>query len=308
MNYDLLVIGNEREGIERAFSSARSGRNVAAAEDEAIASPSLELLHAAAENLVASGDVSIESWRAEVERLTCCQAESDHAEMDRLGIERMSGTILFDSDASVNIASGGKNRLVSAMEIVVACGTRSRQPASFHMDGRFVLGIESLLAMPAIPHSVVVVGAGSTGINAAILLSKLGIEVTVVDEHEHLHDICGMFDGSFAGVQHLNIAFRLGEEVIGTGLRADMSAVVRMNSGRVLTADAILVCVGREGKTESLNLEAAGVGLDERGRVWCDGQGRTWAKRIVAVGVVAGVSSFDATRRAGDVTPATLRA
>ena len=50
----------------------------------------------------------------------------------------------------------------------------------------------------------------------------------------------------------------------------------------------VAVCVGRVGNTESLHLEAAGVGLDERGRVWCDANGGTWASHITAAGDVVG--------------------
>ena len=64
----------------------------------------------------------------------------------------------------------------------------------------------------------------------------------------------------------------------------------RLASGRVVTADTILICVGRAGKTNGLRLEAAAVGLDDRGRLWCDEQGQTWAPGITAVGDVAGAS------------------
>lgn len=84
-----------------------------------------------------------------------------------------------------------------------------------------------------------------------------------------------------------DIAFRLGDEVIGIE-PSDRQAVVRLASGRVLKGDAALVCAGREGRTDGLDLESVGVGLDERGRVWCDARGRTWNPQITAVGDVVG--------------------
>ena len=89
-------------------------------------------------------------------------------------------------------------------------------------------------------------------------------------------------------MQSLDIAFRLGDEMIGVETRGDDSVAVRLASGKVFIAQTALVCVGRVGETESLNLEAAGVGVDERGRVWCDAKGGTWASHITAVGNIVG--------------------
>ena len=296
MTYDLLVIGDEREGIDRAISAAREGRRVAVigARDTI---PSLDVLQRAADHLAELPAVTMAAWRAEVTRLTRCQMLADCAEMECLGIDRVSGKVQFVSETSIEVVDCGESRVLSGARIVVACGTRSRLPASLQCDGRFVLGVESLLELDDVPQSVIVVGAGETGLAAAILLAKLGVEVTVVDEHVSLREVCGIFDGSFDAVQSLQIAFRLGDEVIGTERRLDLQAAVRLSSGGVLTADAILICVGREGKTDGMNLEVAGVGLDERGRLWCDARGQTWSSRIVAVGDIVGFSCQSARLR-----------
>ena len=315
MLYDLLVIGDEREGVGRAIAAAQLGRRVAVISDPETA-PSLKLLVQALENLPTNGRVAIQdqdsslsrrsdaittrptklrvstmtAWRTEVERLWRRQISADHSLMDSLAIDRITGNAEFESEVSVRIIGCSKPQIVSGTEIVIACGTKSLQPFSFHCDGRRVLVVESLLELTSVPRSTIVVGAGETGFAAAILLARLGSEVTVIDDHDSFFEICRMFGDSFDAIQKLHIAFRLGEEAIGVEQRSENQTMVRLASGREMTAEVILACVGREGKTNRMNLDSAGVGFDERNRVWCDVHGKTWSSRIVAVGSVVGFS------------------
>ena len=316
MLYDLLVIGDEREGVGRAIAAARLGRRVAVISDPET-SPSLKLLMDAVENLSINGRLAaaegrdpsfarrailvssrlaklrvstMTAWRTEVERLWQRQISADHSQMDSLAIDRISGNAEFVSQMSVRITGCCSPQVVSGTEIVIACGTKSLKPASFHCDGRRVLVVESLLQLTSVPKSTIVVGAGETGFAAAVLLARLGSEVTVIDDHDSLFEICRMFGDSFDMIHELPIAFRLGEEAIGVEKRSENQAIVRLGSGREMTAEVILACVGREGRTETMKLESAGVGFDERNRVWCDDRGQTWSPRIVAVGSVVGFS------------------
>ena len=303
MFYDLLVIGDDPKGLERAVAASRLGQRIAVVCDLE-KPPSVELLGKGADLLVRTGplvkeqgekqtgegtpDVTMRGWRTEVQRLSARLGSSRDAQMRALGIEQLWGRARFIAATTVEIADEDQNRIASATKIVIACGTVSRKPASFQIDGRRVVVAESLLALDEIPRSALVVGAGTTGRTVAIALARLGVEVTVVDEQLSLFDVSRMFDDSLELFQSLQIAFRLGEEVIGTEASTRGSPAIRLASGRILRADAVVICVGREGNTQGLNLESANVGLDERGRVWCDAAGQTWSPQIVAVGDVVG--------------------
>ena len=303
MFYDLLVIGDDPEGLERATAASRLGQRIAVVCDLE-KPPSVELLGKGADLLVqtrplvkeqgekqtgeGTPDVTMRGWRMEVQRLSAQSSSTRDAQMRALGIEQLWGRARFIAATTVEIADEDQNRIASATKIVIACGTVSRQPASFQIDGRRVVVAESLLALNEMPRSALVVGAGTTGRAVAIALARLGVEVTVVDEQLSLFDVSRMFDDSLELFQSLQIAFRLGEEVIGTEASSRSSAAIRLASGRILRADAVVICVGREGNTPGLNLESANVGLDERGRVWCDAAGQTWSPQIVAVGDVVG--------------------
>jgi NAD(P) transhydrogenase len=287
MDYDLLVIGEDRCGIERAMASARSGDRVGVVKPRN-SMTSLDTMRLAAFNIAENGRTSMAAWRAEAARLNGCQCFAENAELDAAGVELIYGSASFKSSSIVEVRGRDDRREVSCREFVLACGCRSRLPRYLQENGRFVVTLETLLNLNDVPRSMIVVGGGESGLSAAIMLAGLGVEVTVVDEHATLSELCGLFDAKFDAIQTLNIAFRLDDEVVGTELRPNRQTAVRLASGRVLAADAVLVCLGKEGNTEGLNLDAVGVGIDEHGRVWCDPDGQTWTSHISAVGDVVG--------------------
>ena len=298
MNYELLVIGNGREAIDGAIASARRGQRVALVETKAVVSEaaSIEVLRQAVNNLAKSGSTSMSDLRNEVNHIGRCQRAADRAELECLGIDVFSGDVQFVAADTVEVRSGDDVNSIQADNVLVACGTKSARPGHIRFDGRLVVDVESLLTLDELPRSMIVVGAGETGLDYALLLGSLGIDVTVIDEKANAFDVCGglMGDARLFEMQSLDIAFRLGDEVIGVEVRADDRAAVRLASGKVFIANAVLVCVGRVGETDRLNLEAVGVGLDERGRVWCDANGGTWASHIKAAGDVVGFRATSA--------------
>ena len=292
MNYELLVIGNGREAIDGAIVSARQGLRVALVETKAVSedAASIEVLRQAVNNLAKNGSTSMSELRNEVARMGRCQRAADRAELERLGIDVCSGDVRFVTANTVEVQSDDDVNSIQANNVLVACGTKSARPGHIRFDGRLVVDVELLLMLDELPRSMIVVGAGETGLDYALLLGSLGVDVTVIDEQANVFDVCGglMDDSRLFEMQSLDIAFRLGDEVIGVETRGDDRAAVRLASGKVFVADAVLVCVGRVGETDRLNLEAVGVGLDERGRVWCDANGGTWASHIRAAGDVVG--------------------
>jgi pyruvate/2-oxoglutarate dehydrogenase complex dihydrolipoamide dehydrogenase (E3) component len=298
VNYERVVIGNGRDAVQSAVAAARMGLRVG------LVNPFTADLHSescvlrrAVERLDPLAVVSMTALRAAVARLVEEQQSDDAAELRRLGVDVMSGSLRFVDGTTVAFGTGeGGELLLTARSFVVACGSTSLMPGQVTRDGRSILAAEDLLLLDELPRSMLVVGAGRTGLDHAIVLAKLGVEVTVVDEHSSQFHLCsGLMDVSLFEAQSLDIVFRLGDEVIGMQKRPrDTTVDVRLASGRVLTADAVLVCTGRQGRTEGLDLESAGVGLDEHGRVWCDANGRTWNPNIAAVGDVVGFRATSA--------------
>lgn len=298
MNYDLMVIGNGAEAVEQALAAARGGEFVALVRPQENTRPrvSMEVLRQAAGCLIGAGAVCMNDLRREVNQIESTRWNAERAKLENLGVDIIAGRVRFSDASTVEVADGGDVELVRAERIVLACGTRASRPSHLGFDDRRIIDADSLLSLEELPTSLIVVGAGGTGLEMALVLATLGVEVTVVDEQANIFEVCGglLGDERLFALQTLDVAFRLGDEVIGAEVRGDNRAVVRTASGRTFAAEAVLVSVGREGATDGLNLEAAGVGLDERGRVWCDADGGTWAAHITAVGGLVGFRTTSA--------------
>jgi NAD(P) transhydrogenase len=123
-----------------------------------------------------------------------------------------------------------------------------------------------------------------------MLLATLGVRVTVVDAGDRPLESC---DRDIAGTlvahaQAVGMTFRLGEEVIGIDRVDGGRVAVRFARGKSLVGDRVLYAAGRVGDTDELDLAAAGLEPDDRGRLWCDEEQRTWAGHIYGAGDVVG--------------------
>jgi NAD(P) transhydrogenase len=142
-----------------------------------------------------------------------------------------------------------------------------------------------------------VVGAGVIGIEYASMFGALGTKVTVVDQRDH---VLGFLDGEIGETfQYLlrrrNVSFRLREKVAGVD-RLDGGGVrTHLESGKDVLSETLLYATGRQGATDTLALERAGLEADKRGRIGVDDSFRTPVPHIFAVGDVAGGSGLAAT-------------
>jgi NAD(P) transhydrogenase len=210
--------------------------------------------------------------------------------LDRNQVDVYSGEASFVDPHTLEVSRDGQSVRVEAERILVACGTKPARPAHIAFDGTTIFDSDELLQLEHIPRSMIVIGAGVIGMEYALMFATLGTEVTVVDGRERLLDFCDreIVDTLMFHARSLGMVFRLGEDVVGIDRLRNKLAAVRLESGKRLIAEAALFSVGRTGDTTSLNLPAAGLKTDERGRVWCDEQHRTWVPHIYAVGDVIG--------------------
>jgi NAD(P) transhydrogenase len=146
---------------------------------------------------------------------------------------------------------------------------------------------------------MVVVGAGVIGIEYATMFAALGVQVTVIDQRprplEFLdHEIV---DELIHQLRKSDVIFRCGDavhtiEIVGDGRK---QGLLSLASAKHLVADVVLFSAGRIGATSELNLEAAGLAADERGRLPVDEHYCTSAKHIAAAGDVIGFPALAAT-------------
>jgi NAD(P) transhydrogenase len=200
----------------------------------------------------------------------------------------------------LDLIDGSTSRTLSAEKIVIASGTETTRTRHVPFDGKRIFTSDDILHLDELPRSIAVVGAGVIGCEYASILAALGVRVTLVDQRQQL---LPFVDQEVAAelCHHLResrVTLRLGEsvgqlEVVGT--EAGERVRLHLDSGKTILTEKALYSVGRTGATSKLNLEAAGITTDERGRLQVDEHYCTSAPHIYAAGDVIGFPALAST-------------
>ena len=220
-------------------------------------------------------------------------------QLRRNGVEVLGGEATFKDPHTLVIRGADGWREVTARQIVLAVGTTAAPSPGVASDGDTILTSDDIVTLKRLPRTLTVVGAGVIGIEYASMFAALGVEVTLVEKRrrplEFLDD--EIVDELIHQMRRRHLIFRPNETVerleIAEG--PPRRAVIHLESGKRIASDMALFSVGRIGATASLNLEAAGLTADERGRLAVDEQFRTPVLHVFAVGDVIGYPSLAAT-------------
>jgi NAD(P) transhydrogenase len=156
---------------------------------------------------------------------------------------------------------------------------------------------DGLLELDRLPDTMTVVGAGVIGLEYASMAAALGIRVTVIDKRPTLLDFVDreVVESLQYHLRGLRVDFRLGEEVAGVDRHSRGVVVTHLASGKRIPSEVVLYTAGRQGAVAGLQLRAAGLEADERGRMAVDDEFRTAQPHVYAVGDVIGFPSLAAT-------------
>ncbi len=309
---EILVIGGGPGGYVSAIRAGQQGKDVTLVERDAYGGVCLnrgcipskafvtvaDLVHRSrtAEHMGVNATVEVNfsqlrSWQANVvDQLTggveqLCTAN---------GVTLVEGRATFESPGEVAIHDGSPDSpdRIDFESAVIATGSRPIQVPGFEPDGESVLTSADVFSLPELPDSLVVVGGGYIGMELSTVFAKLGTDVTVV---EMLDRILAPYEADIADIVHEEA------EALGIDIRTNEAAsdCTRTDNGVAVTttaddeksefeADHVLVAVGREPVTDTLDLDAAGVELTDDGFIATDRQGRTSQEHIHAIGDVAG--------------------
>jgi NAD(P) transhydrogenase len=209
----------------------------------------------------------------------------------------LTGMAHFTDPHTVEVDDGdGRVRTSTAEKIVIATGTRPARPASVEFDERTVIDSDGIVHLERVPRSMLVAGAGVIGIEYASMFAALGTKVTVVEQRDRMLEFCDIevVEALKYHLRDLAVTFRFGETVASVEARPD-GAIATLRSGKKIPADTVMYSAGRQGMSDSLNLAAAGLTADKRGRISVDEFFRTAAPHIYAVGDVIGFPALAAT-------------
>jgi NAD(P) transhydrogenase len=154
-----------------------------------------------------------------------------------------------------------------------------------------------MLRLDRVPRTLTVIGGGVIGLEYASMAAALGVHVTLVEKRARILDFVDdeIVEALLYHLRGLGVVFRLGEEVQAVERDDDGGAVTLLRSGKRVPAEIVLHAAGRQGATSDLDLGAAGLKADERGRIAVDAQYRTRQPHIFAAGDVIGFPSLAAT-------------
>jgi NAD(P) transhydrogenase len=316
---DLLVIGSGPGGQKAAIAAAKIGKRVCVVERRNMVGgvcvntgtiPSKTLREAV---IYLSGtsmrdlygasyrvkqDITVQDLLARTQHVIGREIEVVRAQLFRNHVELVSGSARFTDPHTVTVegVDRGERSIISAAKIVIATGTKPARPAEVAFDGRHVLDSDGILELEKVPGSMVVVGAGVIGIEYASMFAALGTRVTVVEKRPNMLDFCDpeIVESLKFHLRDHAVAFRFGEEVASV-VKGDTGTVTTLVSGKRIAADTVMYSAGRQGVTDELGLDAAGLEADYRGRLSVDEHYRTKVDHIYAVGDVIGFPALAAT-------------
>ncbi|MET7466932.1 Si-specific NAD(P)(+) transhydrogenase [Nonomuraea sp. NPDC005501] len=219
------------------------------------------------------------------------------SQLARNHVAVVPGTARFVDPHTLDVIDeSNRDVKITADKIIIATGTRPARPASVEFDEETIIDSDGILHLQAVPDSLVVVGAGVIGIEYASMFAALGTKVTVVERRERMLDFCDLeiVEALKYHLRDLAVTFRFGETVAAVE-RHTRGALALLESGKKIPAETVMYSAGRQGMTDGLGLELAGLSADDRGRIPVDEHYRTTVPHIYAVGDVIGFPSLAAT-------------
>ena len=310
--YDVVIIGGGPGGYNAAIRAGQLGLKVACVETRATLGgtclnvgciPSKALLHASELYELAREDFAGFGIDATVKlNLPAMLKQKDDSVAALVkGVEFLfrknkvdwiKGKGVLAGEGRVQVTDpGGKTTMLETKAVVIATGSEPAPLAGVEVDQIRIVDSTGALSLPEAPKSLIVVGAGIIGLELGSVWRRLGAAVTVV---EFLPRITPGMDEEVAktlqrSLSRQGLVFRLATRV--TGAKAGDKGVevtvepVAGGDAETLSADYVLLAIGRRPYTEGLGLEAVGLTTDARGFIETD-HGRTAAPGVWAIGDV----------------------
>lgn len=310
-DFDLIVIGSGPGGQRAAVQAAKLGKKVLVVEKDRLGGSCLQLGTIPSKALresalmVNPGELSLLGVMERTKRIITEERNVINNSLDRNNVTIVTGTGSFLDSHTIVVENDGAVTKYSAPFIVVATGTRPRRPPEFDFDGFTIFDSDTVLEMKFQPRTLLVVGAGVIGAEYASIFARTGCRVTLYDARP---DLLKSIDQEIVAalvkqMKKNGVQLRLGwklhsiETVPGETGRAWRADATYTYDDQVLTEkfDAVLVCQGRTGNFEKLNVEKAGLKVDERGSLNVNKNYQTEVKHIYAVGDIIGAPALAAS-------------
>lgn len=313
--YDLLVIGSGPAGQRAAIQGAKSGKRVAVVEKREVVGgvcintgtiPSKTMREAVlhlsgyhyhsiygvryrVKEKITMGDLLFR-----VQHVIKTEVDVIQAQLSRNNVEMLFGTASFVDPNHVRVDSVRGSSIYEAEKIILAPGTKPATSPKVPLNGRTIINSDQVFNLAQIPKTLIVVGGGVIGVEYTCMFAILGVRVILIEKRPRLLEFADseIVEALSYHLRDNRVTMRLNEEVSSVEELPDGAVVANLESRKKISGDTLLYAVGRQGNVDDLNLTAAGLEADNRGRIQVDENYATKQPHIYAVGDVIGFPSL----------------
>src|SRR5438876_8368642 len=291
--YDLLVIGSGPAGQRAAIQGAKSGKRVALVEmREVVGGASINtgtipsktireaVLHLSGYNYQniygvnyrVKDKITMADLAFRVQHVIKTEIDVTQAQLARNGIEVITGVASFLDPHHIRVEGSRGNSDFEAGVIIIATGTKPATSPKVPFNNRTIINSDQILQMPDVPKTMIVVGGGVIGVEYTCMFATLGVRVALIEKRPRLLEFADaeMVEALSYHLRDRRVTMRLNEEVESVEELPDKTVVANLKSKKKVNGDALLYAVGRQGNVDDLNLAAAGLEADSRGRIKVD--------------------------------------
>src|ERR1700751_3975350 len=309
--YHLVVIGSRPSGQRAAVAASKMKKRVAVVEGRAVVGggcvntgtiPSKTMREAVLHlsgynyrsvygmNYRVKEKITMADLAFRVQAVIKTEVDVTEAQLSRNGIDIVHGIAHFVDPHQVRVEGPQGDTTLEAGQIIIAVGTRPASSPKVPINDRTIVNSDQVLDIPTLPRTLIVVGGGVIGVEYACMFAILGVRVTIIEKRNKLLEFADqeIVEALSYHLRDSRVTMRLGEEVDCVEELPDGTVVANLESKKRISGDALLFAVGRQGAIDDLNLTAAGIAADNRGRIVVDENYQTSVPHIFAVGDVVG--------------------
>ena len=315
VKYDLIVIGSGPAGQRAAVAASKMNKRVAVVEARTVVGgvcvntgtiPSKTMreavLHLSGYNFRSiyginyrvKEKITMADLAFRVQAVIKTEVDVTEAQLSRNGIDVVHGIASFTSPRTVHVAGPQTETTLEADHIIIAVGTKPACSPTVPINGRSIVNSDQVLDIPELPRTLIVVGGGVVGVEYTCMFAVLGVRVTLIEKRDRLLEFADreIIEALSYHLRDARVTLRLGEEVESVEEPSPGTVVANLKSKKKVSGDALLYAVGRQGNVDDLNLAAAGLEADNRGRIAVDEHYQTKVPNIFAAGDVVGFPSL----------------
>jgi NAD(P) transhydrogenase len=311
VKYDLIVIGSGPAGQRAAVAASKMNKRVAVVEARTVVGgvcvntgtiPSKTMREAVLHlsgynyrsiygiNYRVKEKITMADLAFRVQAVIKTEVDVTEAQLSRNGIDVIHGVASFVDPHHVHVVGPETETTLEADHIVIAVGTKPASSPKVPVNGRTIVNSDQILGLESLPRTLIVVGGGVIGVEYTCMFAVLGVRVTLIEKRDRLLEFADreIIEALSYHLRDARVTLRLGEEVESVEEPTPGTVVANLESKKKVSGDALLYAVGRQGAVDDLNLAAAGLEADNRGRIAVDEHYRTKVDHIFAAGDVVG--------------------